>query len=223
MSHRAQRSLASPGGAVSPVLSPSGKPRACHRPEESGPARDPSASLGRGNAARAKSDLPVSTAELEAARLLLDRLGIRPEQLIGVPGPVAARAIPSVRHYLDQVADAVSPATRQVYGPYWRRIASEWGDRRIDDITPIEIKQLAERVRADVVVRRNSRGGRSAAEHLVSAMRCLYRHAVSDGLLAELDNPAVRVPKPRRLASTRRALPDTGLAEILNVVGRTGN
>ena len=128
-----------------------------------------------------------------------------------------------VRHYLDQVADAVSPATRRVYGPYWRRVVSEWGDRRIDEITPIEIKQLAERVRADVVVRRNSRGGRSAAEHLVSALRCVYRHAVSDGLLAEKDTPAVRVPKPRRLASTRRALPDAGLAEILDVAGRTGN
>lgn len=165
----------------------------------------------------------MTTAELEAARLLLDRLGIRPEQLVGTPGRSTSKAIPSVGHYLDQIADAVSPATRRVYGPYWRRVASEWGERRIDDITPIEIKQLAERVRADVVLRRNSRGGRSAAEHLVSALRCLYRHAVSDGLLTEQDNPAVRVPKPRRLASTRRALPDAGLAEILDVAGRTGN
>ena len=165
----------------------------------------------------------MSSAELEAALLLLDRLGIRPEQLIGIAGPMTVEAAPLVRHYLDQVADAVSPATRRVYGPYWRRVVSEWGDRRIDEITPIEIKQLAERVRADVVVRRNSRGGRSAAEHLVSALRCVYRHAVSDGLLAEKDNPAVRVPKPRRLASTRRALPDAGLAEILDVAGRTGN
>jgi len=165
----------------------------------------------------------VSSAELAAALLLLDRLGIRPEQLIGIAGPMTVEAAPLVRHYLDQVADAVSPATRRVYGPYWRRVVSEWGDRRIDEITPIEIKQLAERVRADVVVRRNSRGGRSAAEHLVSALRCVYRHAVSDGLLAEKDTPAVRVPKPRRLASTRRALPDAGLAEILDVAGRTGN
>ncbi len=51
----------------------------------------------------------------------------------------------------------------------------------------------------------------------------MYRHAVSDGLIAEANNPAVRVPKPRRLASTRRAIPDAGLAEILEVAGRTGN
>lgn len=80
-----------------------------------------------------------------------------------------------------------------------------------------------ERVKSDVVVRRNSRGGRSAAEHLISALRCMYRHAVSDGLITESGNPAVRVSKPRRLASTRRALPDAGLAEILDVAGCTGN
>ena len=110
-----------------PVPSASGKPRARRRPSAPGSARDPSANVGRGHAARPTSDQPVSTAELEAARLLLDRLGIRPEQLLAAPGPVAARAVPSVRHYLDRVADAVSPATRRVYGPYWRRVACRSG------------------------------------------------------------------------------------------------
>jgi hypothetical protein len=31
------------------------------------------------------------------------------------------------------------------------------------------------------VARRNARGGRSAAEHLVAALRCLYKHAEDDG------------------------------------------
>ena len=30
-------------------------------------------------------------------------------------------------------------------------------------------------VKTDVVARRNARGGRSAEEHLVAALRCLYR------------------------------------------------
>lgn len=165
----------------------------------------------------------MSATELEVARVLLDRLGIRPEQLVGAKGPGITASVPTIRRYLDKVAEAVPPATRRVYGPYWRRVADDWGDRRIDEVTPLEIKQLAERVKADVVVRRNSRGGRSAAEHLISALRCMYRHAVSDGLIADSDNPAVRVPKPRRLASTRRALPDARLAEILDVAGHTGN
>jgi hypothetical protein len=35
-----------------------------------------------------------------------------------------------------------------------------------------------------VVARRGARGGRSAAEHLVAALRCLYGRAVADGYRA---------------------------------------
>jgi integrase len=60
-------------------------------------------------------------------------------------------------------------------------------------------------------------------EHLIAALRCLYQHAVSDGLISEADNPARKVAKPRRLPSTRRALPDARLAEINEVAASTGN
>ncbi len=45
-------------------------------------------------------------------------------------------------------------------------------------------------VKTHVVPCRNARGGRSAAEHLVAALRCPYRHAGDDGLITEKDNPA---------------------------------
>ena len=77
-------------------------------------------------------------------------------------------------------------------------------------------------VKAHVVARRNARGGRSAEEHLMAALRCLYRHAEDDGLIAEADNPARKVAKPRRLPSTRRAVPDTRLAEINQAAATTG-
>jgi integrase len=80
-----------------------------------------------------------------------------------------------------------------------------------------------EHVKVNVVARRNSRGGRGAGEHLVAALRCLYRYAVDDGLLAQADNPAIKVAKPRRLASTRRAVPDAGLTEINHIAATTGN
>jgi hypothetical protein len=78
------------------------------------------------------------------------------------------------------VAAAVSDGSRKAYGTYWNRVVQVWGDRRIDEPRPSEIEQLREQVRATVVVRRNARGGRSAAEHLVSALRCLYRRAVPE-------------------------------------------
>ena len=58
-------------------------------------------------------------------------------------------------------------------------------------------------VKSHVVARRNARGRRSAEEHLVAVLRCLYQRAVGDGLIAEADNPAQKVAKPRRLPTNR--------------------
>jgi hypothetical protein len=71
--------------------------------------------------------------------------------------------------------------------------------------------------------REHARGGRSAEEHLVAALRCLYRRAVDDGLITQADNPARKVAKPRRLPTNRRALPDTRLAEINQIAATTGD
>ncbi|MDT5027907.1 MAG: hypothetical protein QOE61_4333, partial [Micromonosporaceae bacterium] len=125
--------------------------------------------------------------------------------------------------YIERVAQAVSDGTRKLYTSYWNRIRQVWGTRRLDEPTPLEIKQLAVWFKADVVVRRNARGGRSAAEHVISALRCVYGYAVADGLITEAANPAIRVAKPRRLASTRRALPDAQLAQVVEVAATTGN
>ncbi|GIJ35033.1 tyrosine-type recombinase/integrase [Micromonospora sediminimaris] len=161
-------------------------------------------------------------AQLETLRSLLKQLGITPEQLL-TETTAASVAVPTFEEYVGQVAEAVSPGTRRVYGSYWRRICHHWGKRRITEPTPLEIKRLAENIRSDVVVRRNTRGGRTAAEHLIAAMRCIYRHAVMDGLIREADNPAAKVAKPRRLASIRRAVPEAQLAEIIHIATTTGN
>ncbi len=167
---------------------------------------------------------PIPSAEVDAARILLARLGITPEQLLGMSrtGPASA-PMPTFSEYIDRVAAAVTSGTLAVYGPYWNRIRNAWGTRLLSEPTPLEIKQLAEDTKSHIVVRRNTRGGRSAAEHLIGALRCLYRHAVDDGLISERDNPAMRVAKPRRLASNRRALLDSQLEQINIVAATTGN
>ena len=146
----------------------------------------------------------ISSSDLEAARLLLERLGVSPEDLVGTPA--SKPQAPTFADYIPEVAKAVSPGTRRVYGTYWNRILEHWGERHLDEPTTLEIQQLAETIRSQVVVRRNARGGRGAAEHLIAAIRCLYNHAVADKLITEGDNPAKNATKPRRLASTRRGL-----------------
>jgi integrase/recombinase XerC len=162
------------------------------------------------------------SAQLETLRSLLRQLDVTPEQLL-TDSATASAAVPTFDEYVPRVAEAVSRGTHRVYSSYWQRICQHWGTRAITEPTPLEIKRFAEKIRGDVVVRRNARGGRSAAEHLIAAMRCVYRHAVMDGLIREADNPAAKVAKPRRLASTRRAIPETQLAAITHVAATTGN
>jgi integrase/recombinase XerC len=162
-----------------------------------------------------------TAAEVDAARLLLARLGVSPADLLAAaedraPAPTFAEYVPVVRA-------AVTNGTRRVYGSYWNRIVEQWGSRRLDEPTATEIQQFAEYTKAHVVARRNARGGRGAAEHLIAALRCLYRHAENDRRIARADNPALKVTKPRRLPSDRRAVPGDRLAEINHIAATTGD
>jgi integrase/recombinase XerC len=76
---------------------------------------------------------------------------------------------------------------------------------------------------SELVIRRSGRGGHSATEHMIAALRCLYRRAEEDGLINPADNPAKKVEKPRRPPSTRRAVADTRLAEIVQMAATTGD
>ena len=126
-------------------------------------------------------------ADVEMARTLLSRMGLSPDDLVHTP--VARPPAPTFGEYVPQVAAAVAQGTRRCYGSYWNRVLAVWGDRPITDPSASEIAQLAEQVKAQVVVRRNARGGRGAAEHLIAALRCLYRHAIADGWITEGDKP----------------------------------
>lgn len=165
--------------------------------------------------------MSARSTELEAARVLLARLGISPADLL--TASQSQVRVPTFGEYVPIVSAAVTPGTRRMYGTYWSRVLEQWVQRRLDEPTPSDIHALVEHTKTHVVVRRNAHGGRSAAEHLIAALRCLYRHAENDGYISAANNPAAKVAKPRRLPSTRRAVPDNRLAEINHVAATTGN
>jgi integrase/recombinase XerC len=171
----------------------------------------------------ATPDAPAASqqAAVEAALLVLKSMGLSPEDLTAAPSN--RRPVPTFAEYVPVVAATVTPGTLRAYRPYWRKTVEQWGGRRLDEPTPSEVKQLVAYVRETAVPRRNSRGGRSAGENLISALRCLYQRAADDGLMEEKDNPASKVDKPRRQASTRRALDAARLAEINQVAAATGD
>ena len=159
-------------------------------------------------------------AAVDAALLVLKSMGLSLDDLTAAPSN--RPPVPTFAEYVPVVAATVTPGTLRAYRPYWKRTVVQWGERRLDEPTPSEVKQLVAYVKANAVPRRNSRGGTHAAENLISALRCLYNRAVDDGLIEEKDNPARKVDKPRRMPSTRRALTDKELAEI-NQVAATGD
>jgi hypothetical protein len=182
--------------------------RSCRPPDQ-----DPDMSVAH-DAARAS--------DLAAARLLLDRLGVTAEQLLGLETHPIQKS-PTFNEYLDRVADAVSDGTRRAYGTYWRRIRIAWGQRHLNELTPLEISQLVEQSKNEVVSRRNGRDGRAAAEHLIAALRCVYKYAIADGLIAEreIQRPGWRsrdaFPIPAVLCRTiesQRSTPRPGLLEF---------
>ncbi len=160
-------------------------------------------------------------AAVDAALLVLKSIGLSPDDLTAASGQ--RPTVPTFAEYVPVVSATVTDGTRKAYGSYWKRVTEQWGTRRLDEPTPSEIKQLVAYVRANVVPRRNARGGRSAAENLIAALPCLYKRAEDDGLITEADNPARKVAKPQRLPSTRRAVPDTRLAQINEAAATTGD
>lgn len=163
----------------------------------------------------------MSPNEIDAARLLLARLGITPQDLL--ESSASAGEVPTFGDYIPRVRAVVTPGTLRTYGPYWKRIDARWHDRQLTEPTAMELKELVEHTRRIAVMRRNSRGGRSAAETMASAIRCLYRHAREDGYIPVAGDPAAHVHRPRRARSTRTALSDYQLAQINRVVATTGN
>ena len=126
-------------------------------------------------------------AVVEAALVLLERMGLSPADLAAVPQP--RKQVPTFAEYVPVVSAAVSDGTRRAYGSYWNRVVEHWGSRRLDEPTPSQIRHLMTYVKTHVVARRNARGGRSAEEHLVASLRCLYQRAVDDGLITRGRQP----------------------------------
>jgi integrase len=159
------------------------------------------------------------TAEaIAAARVLLTQMGISPADLItsGTEIPTFGQIVPTVRQRL-------TPGTRRTYGTHLNRLEREWTDRRLDEVTKPDLDEMTELVRATSRVNRASRGGTTAAQHFVSAARCVYRHAEEKGWIRPADNPARQLVMPTRSTSRRFAIPSRQLAEIIDVAATTGN
>ena len=77
-------------------------------------------------------------AGVEAALVLLERMGLTPADLAAVPQPCTP--VPTFAEYVPVVSVVVSAGTRRAYGSYWNRVIEHWGSRRLDEPAPSEIR-----------------------------------------------------------------------------------
>ncbi|WP_037069292.1 tyrosine-type recombinase/integrase [Pseudonocardia acaciae] len=162
---------------------------------------------------------------IAAAHLLLDQLGVTLDDL-NRPGTTPQDQTwngPTLAEYLPRVIAAAGPGANRTYGSYWQKMATTWGERRLDQITASDIEAMRHDAAATARSRRNSRHGRHAGEHVIAAARALYTRAIADDLIPPGTSPAHRVAKPRRLPSTRRALTAHELDHINTTARTSGN
>lgn len=171
------------------------------------------------------TDHMTRQANLEAAALLLDRLGLTARDLQDVA--IESRtSVPTFAAYIRALYTAMPAGnTRYAYNVYWMKLLdiSGWADRRIDEPTVTELQAVVEHFKLSRQRRRNSREGRQTGRMAIAALRYLYRQAEYDGYIRPGTSPAARLVKPRQLPSTRRALPEQVLADIIRVASTTGN
>jgi hypothetical protein len=66
---------------------------------------------------------------------MLSRVGISPGDLLDTTP--AQPAAPTFADFVPVVSATVSEATRDVYAPYWTYVVQDWGNRRINEPTPV--------------------------------------------------------------------------------------
>ncbi|MFI2281384.1 tyrosine recombinase XerC [Nocardia beijingensis] len=160
-------------------------------------------------------EVPITPAPLRHQPPVLDRSA-------GDAGRSPASS-PRLGEYIDRVRTKAPPKTLRCYDSAWRAISQVWGDRVLSEPTTREIEELMDAHQIRSRARANSRGGESAAENLLSALRHIYKHAVRDRLIDPSSDPAAAARLPGRRAGKGDVLTSEQLREVHRVASSTGN
>lgn len=158
--------------------------------------------------------------QLRAMVLLAEAaaLGLRLEDLVAAH-TTAAPPAPTLAEHVAAIAPTFSAGTAATYSSYWRLAAEQLGERRLTDITVVDLQFMVAEAGRRAQRRRPGSAGRSSQETCVAALRALFNRAHAAGLIAT--NPAAALTKPRRARSRRRALDDHELSELTEAIRTT--
>jgi integrase len=128
---------------------------------------------------------------------------------------------PTLADHLEGIAPTFSAGTAATYRSYWRLAVKHLGDRRLTEISVVDLHLVVADAARRAQQRRPGSTGRSSREGCVAALRALFHQAQAAGLIA--GNPAAGLAKPRRARSRRRALDDRELAELIEAIRTTSS
>ena len=131
------------------------------------------------------------------------------------------RAATTLAEFVATIEPTFTPGTAATYRPYWRLAIDRHGDRRLGELTLIELHAVVEAAAERARRTRPDSGGRSSRESCVAALRALFGRAVAAGLVPP--NPAASLTKPRRSRPRRRALDDTEQAQLIDAIRATSS
>lgn len=159
-------------------------------------------------------------AETEAAlRSVAESFAATRQDLVRIAETLCESTIPMLPDFAAEVLELLVGRTFSTYRHHIRRLASEFSDRRLDEVSLLELDRVAVRVRSEAMSQPAARHGYGAQETFVNATRFVFTCAVRAGHLRE--NPALGLARPRRRRSSRRALSAHELEDLFSAVLET--
>lgn len=154
-----------------------------------------------------------------ALRAVATNLAASREDLRRIADTLDRSAVPTLVDFAPRADELLTGRTRETYRHHIERLVRELGDRRLDEVTLLDLERVALGARADAMASPIARHGFGAQETFVNAARFVFSCAVKAGHLRE--SPARGLGRPRRRRSARRALSSSELRELFDTVVAT--
>lgn len=154
-----------------------------------------------------------------ALRAVAQHLSASREDLQHIALTLETSPVPTVGAFAPLAVALLSGRTLETYRHHIDRLVAAFGDRRMDEVSLLDLERIAVEVRTDAVAVRGARHGFGAQESFVNASRFVFQCAVKAGHLR--DSPASGLVRPRRRRSPRRALSAVELRQVFDTAVTT--
>lgn len=158
----------------------------------------------------------MNTDAERALRAVATQFGATREDLERLALSLERSPVPRVCSFAEEVKGLLLGRTLTAYSSHLDHLVDALGERRLDEVSLLDLEQLAIEVRQVALANERSKHGFGAQETFVNACRFMFACAVKAGHLRE--SPATGLCRPRRRRTMRRALDESELTALFDAV-----